>query len=229
MEVVCFTLRQSLPSRSQGPIPTQYGVARTPQSLSGLFTENWTTDVQSVARIHRLSWVNSCLPWHLFIINKLNRRLAEWFAERLENIFCLSNICRVESWAKQLCQCLLEGSCPITGQMARHHRDWRQTALELMKNGGHVARSIKQLTIDPQSLIQSHVLLNYMRSRIKGHSAYVGLIESQSVQLHCLITQGRSTAYNTWEPGRMERCVRALKTNKENKRRLWQPARRRIK
>lgn len=153
MEVIWFTLRQSLPSRNQGPTPTEDGVTCTPESGSGPFTESRTPYIQSVARIHLLCVLNFFIPGNRFISNKLNRRLEEWFTETLENIFCLSNICTAESRAKQLCRCLFERTCHITGQMALHHTEQRQTALVVMKNGGHVARSIKQLTIDPQSLI----------------------------------------------------------------------------
>jgi len=153
MEVVYFTLRQSLPSRNQGPTTNEDGVTRTPESRSGRFTENRTPYFQSIARIRRLCVLKFFLLGNIFIFKKLNRLLAERFAETLENIFCLSNICTAESRAKQLCRCLFERTCRITGQMALHHTEQRQTALVVMKNGGHVARSIKQLTIDPQSLI----------------------------------------------------------------------------
>jgi len=108
MEVVCFTLRQSLPSRIQGPTPTEDGVTRTPESCSGRFTENRTPYAQSVTRVYRLCVLNFFLLGNIFTFNKLNRWLAEWFAETLENIFCLSNICTAESRAKQLCRCLFE-------------------------------------------------------------------------------------------------------------------------
>jgi len=69
MEVVCFTLRQSLPSRNQGPSPTEDGVTRTPGSRSGRLIENRTPYVQSVARIHRLCLLNFFLLWNTFIFN----------------------------------------------------------------------------------------------------------------------------------------------------------------
>jgi hypothetical protein len=149
MEVVSFSLRQSLPSGTQSQVPCEGGCE--PRNYFGRGNENRTPVVQYRANLRnalKLRPLN-----YSFITSKLSNWSVKLFAERLENIFSLFSVCSVESRVEQLCWCLFGRSCPITGQMALHHRDWRQTALEVMKNGGHVAHSVKQLSIYPQSLI----------------------------------------------------------------------------